>query len=640
MQRFKFAGAFVVMALMWAGFQAEVVGLEGSESPLHKAISNLDVEGVRAALGAGADPNERYNRSGRSAISSVTINVLIAGRANLDCGICHLSMEEAEERTIAILDLLFEAGASLGKHDDSILVTPALAGSVRLTQYLLDRGANPNASEDGMTAVMLATKYRYSEVVKLLVQHGATPTDKVTTSQIRFIAAAGKGDVDAMRYELSQGATVDGRSPSDETALVTAAGKQQLRAVVFLLEKGANPNLPGKYILKESPLHAAVWDNAELFQHDGGASIVRLLLKAGAHVSSTQAYRGQTPLHIAARLHNELAVKMLLEAGAKILARDEDGKTPFDYAESGPVIQLIQSFSKETSPPRQNSSENLAVVPKPQVPVISDVDIPPTVRSVPKKNAYALVIGIEQYREKLPKADFAAHDAKIVGQYLHKVVGYPEENVVVLLNDRATRTDIEKYVESWLPNHVEKDGSVFVYFSGHGVPNVKTGDAYLVPFDGDPAFVEKTGYPVKRLYEALEKLPTKETVVMLDSCFSGAGGRSVIAQGTRPMVLSVENPILAAGKTVVLAASAGDQVSSTYQQKSHGLLTYFFLKGLGGEADANKDGSVELAELYDYLKPQVSRVARREYNNDQTPQLVGSPEALKKGVKLVEKPAP
>ncbi|MDE3119099.1 MAG: hypothetical protein KGL03_08820, partial [Nitrospirota bacterium] len=126
-------------------------------------------------------------------------------------------------------------------------------------------------------------------------------------------------------------------------------------------------------------------------------------------------------------------------------------------------------------------------------------------------------------------------------------------------------------------------------------------------------------------------------VVMLDSCFSGAGGRSVVAKGMRPMVLSVENPVLAGGKTVVLSASQGDQVSSTYDQKGHGLLTYFFLKGLQGEADKNKDGSVDLAELFTYLKPQVSRVARRDFNNEQTPQLLGSPELLKRGVRLVER---
>src|SRR5262245_46967320 len=122
----------------------------------------------------------------------------------------------------------------------------------------------------------------------------------------------------------------------------------------------------------------------------------------------------------------------------------------------------------------------------------SDVDRVTITRPSAKKNAYAIVVGIENYRDNLPKADFAASDAKLMGEYLIKVLGYPEENVVVRLNANATRNDLEKYVELWLPNHVEKDGSVFIYFSGHGAPNLKTGEGYIVPYDGDPTFIDKT----------------------------------------------------------------------------------------------------------------------------------------------------
>jgi hypothetical protein len=269
----------------------------------------------------------------------------------------------------------------------------------------------------------------------------------------------------------------------------------------------------------------------------------------------------------------------------------------------------------------------------------SDIDIVPAKKTPNRRSAYAIVIGIEQYREKLPKADFAEQDAKLVGEYLTKVMGYPEENVVVRTNDKASMNDLAKYLESWLPSNVEKDGSVFIYYSGHGAPNTKTGDAYLVPYDGDPTFVEKTGYPLKKLYAQLESLPTKDITVVLDSCFSGAGGRSVIGKGLRPMGLSIENPVLASSKTVVLAASSGDQVSSTYEEKGHGLLTYFFLKGLQGEGDLNKDGNIDMAELYEYVKPSVSRIARKQYNNEQTPQLLGSPDSLKRGSRLIERAA-
>ncbi|GAB6084008.1 hypothetical protein JCM30471_29220 [Desulfuromonas carbonis] len=262
---------------------------------------------------------------------------------------------------------------------------------------------------------------------------------------------------------------------------------------------------------------------------------------------------------------------------------------------------------------------------QPAVPAVkSDVDdLPPgAVKSLP--NAYAIVVGIEHYRQKLPPADFAIADARTVTTYLTKVLGYPEENVVTLLNDRASNVDLAKYFEKWLPNNVEPGATVFVYYSGHGAPNPKTGDAYLVPYDGDPAFIDETGYSLKRMYAALGKLPAKSIVVALDSCFSGAGGRSVIAQGTRSITLNLKAQTPAAQNMTVLAASSGEQTSSTYAEKGHGLFTYFLLKGIKNEDVIAADGTLRLDDLFAYLSPQVERVARRQFNNEQTPQWIGA----------------
>jgi len=265
----------------------------------------------------------------------------------------------------------------------------------------------------------------------------------------------------------------------------------------------------------------------------------------------------------------------------------------------------------------------------------SDVDTLPATPSMPQKNAVALVIGIERYRSNLPGADFAAMDAKTMAKYLTGVMGYPEDNVALLLDQNASRADLEKYIEVWVKNRVNKDSSVFIYYSGHGAPNPQNDQAYLVPYDGDPSFLENTGYSLKRLYSVLSELRVKESFVLLDACFSGAGGRSVIAKGVRPMGLSVQNAGFLDGRILVLSASGGDQVANTYLPKGHGLLTYFVLKGLKGEADKDKNGAIDVLELFDYLKPEVERVAKREYNNSQIPQLQGNPELLAKGLQLV-----
>jgi len=254
--------------------------------------------------------------------------------------------------------------------------------------------------------------------------------------------------------------------------------------------------------------------------------------------------------------------------------------------------------------------------------VKSDVDNVPLIRPPANRNAYAIVIGIENYRQKLPKADFATADAKIMAEYLIKVMGYSEENVVLLTNEKALQSDFTKYFEKWLHNNVEKDGTVFIYYSGHGAPDPKTGGAYLVPYDGDPAFIAETGYSLKRMYDALGRLPAKDIVVALDSCFSGAGGRSVIAKGARPLVMNLHSNMAASSNMTILSASSGEQISSTYDEKGHGLFTYFMLKGIKNEGVVKPDGSIRMDALFGYIKPQVERIARKQYNNEQTPQLM------------------
>src|SRR3989304_543697 len=403
--------------------------------------------------------------------------------------------------------------------------------------------------------------------------------------------AAARGDINAVKALLEQRADVNKRDKNSSTPLHEAASKGHANIVRLLIEKGADVNAKSK--VGHSPLHLAAFA--------GSLESVRLLVEKGADTTITATLPSlgkKTPLEIAEKFNKTIITKMIREAGKK----QNEISLKVEKKQSAEIIPT--SFSK------------------------CDVDELPAIKAKPNKNSYAIVIGIEQYRHKLPKADFAEHDAQTMTEYLTKVMGYPEENVVTLANDRAALGDLTKYFEKWLPNNVEKDGSVFIYYSGHGAPNPKTGDAYLVPYDGDPSFIDETGYSLKRLYESLGKLQAKEIIVALDSCFSGAGGRSVLAKGARPLVMTMEKSVVPSN-VAVLSASSGDQISSSYEEKGHGLFTYFMLKGIKSEGDTNGDGKVEIGELFEYIKPQVERIARKTYNNEQSPQLIAPLEKQK-----------
>jgi hypothetical protein len=254
--------------------------------------------------------------------------------------------------------------------------------------------------------------------------------------------------------------------------------------------------------------------------------------------------------------------------------------------------------------------------------VASDVD-KPRYQKPEDANRFAVVIGIEKY-QNVPHVSYAVHDAAAIRTHL-LAMGVPQRNIFYAQDEAATRAGIVKAVHSWLPAHVAADSTVFFYYSGHGAPDPGTREAYLVPVDGDPEALTDTAYPLKSLYRDLGRLKVKRVVVALDSCFSGAGGRSVLPSGTRPLLTTIDRPQMAFGDIVTLAASKGDQISGTIDEQGHGAFTYYLLKGLNGDA-ADGRGAVTIRSLFDYLRPKVADAAR-VHNRDQNPELIVGPDA-------------
>ena len=378
----------------------------------------------------------------------------------------------------------------------------------------------------------------------------------------------------------------------------------------------------------------------------GDIRAINEILDRGADIQR-QAYSARvegSPLHYASAYCQIGAVKILLERGADINAFGYDSSTALYYAVRGGcrnVAMLLIARGANTDMAsglltrnnrkseagmldawvRESQTGNPAIAGSKETrPAIlpTDIDQPPIGLSAPQKDAYAVVIGIENYRS-LPKSDYSWRDAMRVKSYL-KELGYRERNIEFITNEKATKTDMEKSLEAWLPGRAQDAATVLVYFSGHGAPEPATGDAYLVPYDGDPNYLPVTGYSLKRLYEALGKLEAKEVIVVLDSCFSGAGGRSVLARGARPLVMMTTTATLPSN-IVVLSATRGSQISTSSPDKGYGVFTYHFLKAI-------KDGKKNVADIYEQIVPQVEDEAKK-LNVEQSPSISPEMEKLK-----------
>ncbi|MFQ5769911.1 MAG: caspase domain-containing protein [bacterium] len=170
---------------------------------------------------------------------------------------------------------------------------------------------------------------------------------------------------------------------------------------------------------------------------------------------------------------------------------------------------------------------------------------------------------------------------------------------------------------------------MFVYYSGHGVPD-ETGEQYFVPYDIHPKYASHSGYSLKTLYNNLAKLHARSITLVIDACFSGtsAGGQQLVP-AVSDIIIRSKAPIFTLKNGVIFTSCAADQVSYWYPDKKHGLFTYFFLKGLQGDADTDGDRQITVQELCDYVRTNVRDMAVELYQGRaQEPQIIGDPDRV------------
>jgi len=221
----------------------------------------------------------------------------------------------------------------------------------------------------------------------------------------------------------------------------------------------------------------------------------------------------------------------------------------------------------------------------------------------------AIVVGVEKYQNLAQGSEYSNNDAKLIRGLLRSLC-FQDRNIEFLVDEQATLSAIRKSFEAWLPNHSSGDRRVFVYFSGHGAPDLD-GKGYLVPYDGDPNYLPFTAYPLQNLYKAINSIEAREKIVLIDSCFSGAGGRSILPGGARPVFIKVNEPSLLTGNSLLVTSSGMDQISTSFPEKQQGLFTYYFVEAI-------KKGFTDFQGIYSYLKTGVENGAKR-MNIEQTP---------------------
>ncbi len=218
-------------------------------------------------------------------------------------------------------------------------------------------------------------------------------------------------------------------------------------------------------------------------------------------------------------------------------------------------------------------------------------------RKTTNGKTYALLVGISTYAKPELNLQFAHADAIDFSKLLATPRSGPvgSDDMLLLTNEKATTAAIRNAFQDFLKQKAGKADTVIILMAGHGTVEAK-GDkgAYIVTYDSDPENLKDTALALPELQKLFDEQLQNvgRVVIFVDVCNAGAVG---IIKGKNPINQQIEQQLGSADGSLTGLLAAGPTESS-FESPSygggHGAFSYFVIKGMSGDADAegNRDG--------------------------------------------------
>lgn len=237
--------------------------------------------------------------------------------------------------------------------------------------------------------------------------------------------------------------------------------------------------------------------------------------------------------------------------------------------------------------------------PPPSISVTAD-KMSPGMPRMQGGDLYAIVIGVSKYRDpKIPRLDLADKDAKSFGDFLKaQDKMFKEVRVTLLLNEKATKPEVEKHLYYTLPK-AGKDDTIILFFSGHGAYDpLRPKDFLFLTHDVEPEYLGTTAVKMSGL-EFLKGIEAERVLIIADACYSGGFSEMKPKARAASLKMFLREFRSSSGRAIITSGKEG-QLSWEVPNLGQSVFTHSLIEGLKGKADKDHDGVVTLSEAYEY----------------------------------------
>ncbi len=226
-------------------------------------------------------------------------------------------------------------------------------------------------------------------------------------------------------------------------------------------------------------------------------------------------------------------------------------------------------------------------------------------------NLWLILVGVNQYQdEQLPNLQYSAVDCQGLAEALIDTTAQFPQKELKVYHDlaippslKSVRTTLQEITTIAKPTD-----TILFYFSGHGIVEPNTQQAFLCLADTQKSNLLNTGLALQEVLQLFKNSAAQTQLVWLDACHSGVmtlqGATAELLVNPTQQFVEVLQQAAKSRRFYALLSCDLNQRSWEFPELRHGVFTYYLMQGLRGEA-ADSQGLISADTLYRYVYHQT-----------------------------------